>query len=94
MKTFTVKAVIDGDTFSVVNGWKWGNFKGSDIRPTGYDTPEKGQPGYQLATEQLRKLIEGKQVELKNPVNVSYGRLVCDVYYKGKNLADYFLKYS
>ena len=86
--------VIDGDTFRVSPRWKWNDKTGDKVRPTGYNTPEEGEEGYEEAKEKLRNLIEGETVELKNAVKVSYDRLLCDVYYNGKNLADYFLEYQ
>lgn len=94
MNKFLVDDVIDGDTFSVKNGWKWKEQTGNLVRPTGYDTPEKGQPGYDKATEKLRNLILNKEVEIGNAVNLDHGRLVCDVFFDGKNLADYFPEYK
>lgn len=95
MATFTVSNVIDGDTFEVKGGWVWTKADGSKaegtvVRPKGYNTPEAGKPGSAQATTKLKNLIGGKQVELKNPVTLTYGRLLCDVYYNGKPLADYF----
>lgn len=90
MVNFTVNQVVDGDTFSVAEGWSWRGQTGDIVRPTGYNTPEKGEPGYEAATAKLRSLILGKQVQLGTPVDISYGRLVCPVYLDGKNLADYF----
>ncbi len=55
---------------------------------------KEGQPGYQNAKDKLRKLIFEKEVELKNFVDIDYDRLVCDVYFDGKNLADYFPNYK
>lgn len=46
MADFIVSEIVDGDTFKVKNGWKWNKKKGDTVRPTGYDTPEKGEPGY------------------------------------------------
>lgn len=99
MSDFTVSEVIDGDTFSVKGGWIWTKddgtkVEGVTVRPTGYNTPESGKTGFDSAKNKLEKLINGKTVTLKNPVNVSYGRLVCDVYYDGKNLSDYFPEYK
>ncbi len=91
---FTVTEVIDGDTFKVEPNWEWEGKSGNTVRPTGYDTPEEGQSGYQAAKLKLTRLILGKKVELKNPVNISYGRLVCDVYLNGTKLADYFAEYQ
>jgi len=91
---FKVVEIIDGDTFKVSPKWKWNNQPGNIIRPNGYDTPEKGEPGYQEATQRLRDLIFQKQVELKNAIRITYGRLLCDVYVNGKNLADCFKDYQ
>ena len=94
METFTVLEVIDGDTFIVEEGWEWNNKQGSKIRPTGYDTPEKGERGYQAAKNKLKNLIEGKKVKIGNAVKTSYDRLLADVYFEGKYLANYFPKYK
>ena len=95
MAEFTVSEVVDGDTFKVKNGWKWDNKTGDTVRPTGYDAPEKGEPGYEEAKEKLRRLILNEKVEIKNPQTIDdWGRLVTDVYYKGKNLSDYFPEYK
>lgn len=50
--------------------------------------------GYQAAKDKLTNLIFNKEVELKNPVKVTYGRLLCDVEHNGVNLADYFPEYQ
>ncbi|RLB91134.1 MAG: thermonuclease family protein, partial [Deltaproteobacteria bacterium] len=42
----------------------------------------------------LSNLILGKTVELGNAYRIDRGRLVCDVYYQGRNLADYFSAYQ
>lgn len=92
--SFTVIEVIDGDTFEVSLNWKWNDQTGSVVRADGYDTPEQGEPGYQTAKEKLKNLILNKEAELKNPIRITYGRLLCNVYYNGKNLADYFPEYQ
>ncbi len=94
MSNFTVTKIIDGDTFDVTPTWKWNGQIGSRVRPTGYNTPEMGTNGGQAAKDKLSKLIFGKQVELGNAYKIDRGRLVCDVYYQGKNLADYFPQYQ
>jgi len=91
---FKVTKVIDGDTFEVSPNWKWNNKEGDIVRSNGYNTPEEGEKGYKSAQEKLSKLILGKEVELKNPIKLTYGRLLCDVYYNGKNLAAYFSEYD
>ena len=89
-----VTEVIDGDTFKVSPCWKWNDKEGDTVRANGYDTPEQGQVGYQAAKERLEELILGKDVELKNPIKITYGRLLCDVYIAGKNLASFFPEYQ
>ena len=95
MADFTVCEVVDGDTFKVKNGWKWSEKKGDTVRPTGYDTPEKGELGYEQAKQKLKDLILGNTVDIQSAKIVDqWGRLVTDVYYNGKNLADYFPEYK
>lgn len=91
--SFKVTEVIDGDTFKVSPNWKWNGQSGDTVRSNGYDTPEKGERGYDQATTKLSNLILGKEVELKKPITFTYGRLLCDVYVNGKNLKDYFPEY-
>jgi len=95
MADFTVSEIVDGDTFRVKNGWKWNEKNGDTVRPTGYNTPEKGEPGYEKAKQKLKDLILGKTVDIKSVKVVDeWGRLVAEVYYNGKNLADYFPGYK
>jgi endonuclease YncB( thermonuclease family) len=89
MKAF-VTQIIDGDTFLIHEEWQFNNQTGNRIRPTGYDTPESNTIAGVRATDKLRNLIKGKEVSLENPRTVDRGRLVCEVYFQGKNLADYF----
>ena len=64
---FKVVNIIDSDTFEVMPPWKWGDRSGIRVRPTGYNIPEEGQPGYQNAKDKLQKLILKKEVsESKN----------------------------
>lgn len=92
--SFTVIKIIDGDSFEVSPNWKWNDQTGGVIRAYGYDTPEEGEPGYQTAKNKLTDLIFNKEVELKNPVRITYGRLLCNIYYNDKNIADYFSEYQ
>lgn len=75
MAQFTVTTIIDGDTFTVRPNWKSGDKVGDTVRPIGYDAPEKGQVGYQEATDKLTRLIYGKVVELGKAVNFDHGRI-------------------
>jgi len=94
MSVFTVTAIIDGDTFEVSPQWKWNGETGTRVRPTGYDAPEMGTYGGQAAKDKLSRLILREEVDLRAAYKVDRGRLVCDVYFRGKNLADYFPEYQ
>jgi endonuclease YncB( thermonuclease family) len=94
MSAFRVISIIDGDTFEVSPQWKWNGQAGTRVRPTGYNAPELHTYGGQAAKEKLSRLIFGEEVELGTAYRVDRGRLVCDVYYKGKYLADYFPEYQ
>ena len=90
---FKVTHVKDGDTFQVSPNWEFNGKSGNWVRPVGFNTPEKGEPGYQEAKSKLRRLIRGKEVELKNPIKITQNRLLCEAYYEGRNLADFFPEY-
>ena len=94
MKSFRVTNVVDGDTFEVSPNWKWNDQTGCRVRPTGYDTPEEGQYGFEAAKRKLAGLILGKNVQLGSAYKVDRGRLVCDIYLNGHNLAAYFPEYQ
>ena len=85
-----VTRIIDGDTFEVSPNWEWNGLEGNIVRPSGYDTPERGEPGYEAAKTKLINLILNNEVELKNPIKLTYSRLLCDVYFEGKPLYEYF----
>jgi endonuclease YncB( thermonuclease family) len=90
----TVTRVIDGDTFEITPEWAWEGQKGNTVRPKGYDAPEVSQPGYEAAKTKLQELILNKEVDLIKPIAITYGRLLCEVQYEGKDLADYFPEYQ
>jgi len=94
MSAFRVISIIDGDTFEVSPQWKWNGQTGTRVRPTGYNAPELHTYGGQAAKEKLARLILGEEVDLRAAHKVDRGRLVCDVYYKGQYLADYFPEYQ
>lgn len=93
MAIFTVSSIIDGDTFTVTPSWQWSNQSGDRVRPTGYDAPELSEFGGSNAKDELARLIMGRQVDLRTAYKIDRGRLVCDVYFAGKSLADYFARY-
>ena len=92
METFTVAAVIDGNTFAVSPPWELEDETGDRVRATGYDAPKSGSEAM-AAEQKISILIQNRKVELGTPHGVDRGRLVCDVYFQGMNLADYFPEY-
>ena len=69
----TVTRVIDGDTIEVdIGGTPY------RVRYIGIDTPERGQYGYEKATQANAQLVSGKVVELEKDISETdkYGRLL------------------
>ncbi len=93
MEKFTVTSIIDGDTFEVSPHWIWQGQTGNRVRSAGYDAPEVFQFGGASVTDKLARLILHTQVELGTAHRVDRGRLVCEVYFQGRNFADYFRQY-
>ncbi len=69
-----VDYVVDGDTVVLEGGVK--------IRLLGIDTPERGEPYYDVATDRLKELVAGKDVILKRDVSETdrYGRGLRHIY--------------
>ncbi|NQT06109.1 MAG: hypothetical protein HQ575_01065 [Candidatus Omnitrophica bacterium] len=86
-----VTRIIDGDTFEISPNWEFEGQTGNIVRPRGYDAPEWYQDGHRAAKDKLENLILGEEVELKNPIKLTYDRLLCDVYYQEQKLANYFI---
>lgn len=89
MNSFSVINVVDGDTIDVSPEWTWNGTSGARVRFADYNAPELDESGGQAAKNELERLILEEDVELKNPVNLDRGRLVCDVYFKGRNIVSY-----
>ncbi len=83
---FIVTKIFDGDTFEINPEWNWNDDTGKVIGLKSYDSPVIGQAGYKEAKERLEQLILNKQVDLRNPVNLSTGRLLCDVFVDGEDV--------
>jgi endonuclease YncB( thermonuclease family) len=79
----TVKRVIDGDTFEVTT--KIGTFV--KVRIANYNAPELNQKGGIKARNDLKKLIEGKEVTLVIK-GTSYDRVVADVRINRKKVSN------
>ena len=67
-----VTKVIDGDTFTT-------DKRKNPVRLADVDTPEKRQPGYQDAKQELQNLITGQEVSIETVARDKYGRSVANV---------------
>lgn len=87
--------VVDGDTYKVEVDQGFGNTKKMTLRLQGVDTPETWRPKSEAerehgvrATEFVKNLIEGKEVDIVTYYEGIYARYTCDVILKnGTNLA-------
>ena len=73
-RDFDVVRIIDGDTFVVMYDGEL-----TSVRVYGIDTPERGEPGFKIATKQLRDEISGQRVRLTFPARRkrdNFGRLL------------------
>jgi len=68
----TVTRVIDGDTFLTKS-------RKRSVRLANVDSPERGRKGSIKATQKLKKLIQGKQVEVHTVARDVFGRAVANV---------------
>jgi micrococcal nuclease len=75
-----VTKVIDGDTVDIQDG--------SRIRLIGMNTPEKGQPCFQEATDRLEELVLDKEVCLERDKTDKgkYGRLLRHIFLESMNM--------
>lgn len=78
-KTATVTNVLDGDTFEIDNG--------QTVRMIGVNAPNRGEAGFEEATEYLRDVIDGDTVELEYDYyqDDKFGRILAYVWDKCKS---------
>jgi len=81
-----VSCVIDGDTFILSNG--------EHVRLIGMNTPERGQRGYENATEALVSLLDNRKIVLEKDVSErdKYSRLLRYVYADGEFVNEALVK--
>ena len=68
----TVTRVIDGDTFLTKS-------RKRSVRLADVDAPERGKSGSVKATQKLKRLIQGKKVEVQTVARDVFGRAVAKV---------------
>ncbi len=91
---YKVINIINVNTFEVMPPWKLEDQSGIRVKPACYNPPDEKQVGHKKAKDKLKFLLSGKEVELKNFVDVDYDCLVCDVILDGRNLVDIFPEYK
>ena len=70
-ETYTVSRFVDGDTIDVEEGIEVLLYR---IRLLGIDTPERGEPGFNEATNALESMIPNNQVTLKKDPSRDLGK--------------------
>ena len=77
-ETFLVTKIIDGDTIKIEAG--------QIIRLICINTPERGEDGYEEASNYLKALILNKKIKIKKDISETdvYGRLLRYVYLNNK----------
>jgi endonuclease YncB( thermonuclease family) len=91
---FKVVEVIDGGTFKVSPSWQLSTYKGDTVTASGYNPPSDNEPGFALMKKKLEDLVLNKKVELKEPMRITNGRLICKVFFQDKDMADSFKEYK
>lgn len=79
MRTETVSRVIDGDTFLTRS-------RKNAVRIANITSPKKGEKGGKKAAEHLRKLIQGKKVQIIPISRDIYGRCIARVKLNGLSI--------
>lgn len=80
-KDGVVKRVIDGDTIELNDG--------TTIRYQGTNAPDSNEPYYKEATQENKKLVEGKKIKLEYDAYTSdkFGRILAYAIVDGKNIS-------
>jgi len=84
-----VERCVDGDTFSGSLLFGFGLSRARQYFRLAYvNTPERGQPGFDEATEFLRDLIGGRTVMVNTHRDKSgrYKRVICETFVDGVNV--------
>lgn len=97
LRVYKVIKVVDGDTVHLKR-FPWEVFfdhekrEYESVRLYGIDTPERGEKGYQEATEALKRATLGKNVRVTWHGRGKYGRSLATLYRFGWNLNKWMLR--
>lgn len=84
-----VERCVDGDTFVASLSFGFGLLRKKQyFRLALIDTPERGQLGFDEATEFLKSRIDGKRILINSARDTSgrYKRIVCQIFVDGENV--------
>jgi len=81
-----VTKVVKADTFEVFPPWRWKTQSGIKVKVAGIEAPREGEVGYKRAKANLKSVVSGKKVVLKNKKEVDFDCLVCDVFIDGEEV--------
>lgn len=94
MPLFKVERVLDGNVFQVETPWSWDNQTGREVRIYGYQPPLLNEPGGLEAQRKLSAILFEASVELTTAYGCQDGKLLCEVYLRGRNIAELFPEYG
>lgn len=93
MHTVTVVEVVDGNTLAVWPPWNYGGRKGNLVQIHGLAAPPLDQARGELARCKLLLLVMGSLVQIRGVHGLSEDALICDVLYRGRDVADHLPEY-
>jgi len=85
---FAVIKVLTGNTFSVSPKWHLNNQSGNVIQIKGLQSPQENEKGFEKARHLLENIISPETITVKTPLKVSERKLLCNVFFNGKNIKD------
>lgn len=94
---YRVSKVVDGDTVHL-KAWPWETVLGRDrakhhvVRLEGINTPERGEKGYDEATDALKSIVDRKLVRVAWNGKGKYGRFLCTLHARGRSVNRWMVK--
>jgi micrococcal nuclease len=83
---------VDGDTVDLEVDLGFHVHTRMRFRLEAIDTPERGQQGYQAATEHLQRLLEDRDICVESRKTGKYGRWLATLYVGNKNINAQMIK--
>lgn len=83
---FEVQKIEKDFVLILKEDWKWNDDQGKIVTIKSIDSSKSKNEN--LIHFKLKQLLEGELIELRNPIIIAQGCLVCDVFIQGKNIID------